>query len=98
MDSESANSLDPCGHKFCRACCKEHLRFHIERAEMDKLCCPNLECKQKIAHAHIKSLFDEDEEIVEKFDRFLKKKYEESNPLARWCVKPNCGQMLIGES
>ncbi len=35
-----------CQHQFCSACLRESLNFHVQRAEVDKLVCPEVGCKQ----------------------------------------------------
>ena len=46
----------------------------------------------------LKKLFVKEPEIIEKWQRFMRKKLDESNPLMRWCTKPGCSGTMMGEN
>lgn len=73
------------------------LKLKIEAANIEKLVCPQSDCGQRVSAKELELLFKEDEpEVLEKFERFREKKLEESDPLLRYCTKPNCEGKMRG--
>ena len=89
-----------CGHRFCEHCAIEQLRQNIERAEIAKLKCFQHDCLRPISEDRITQILSVRNlpELVEKFSRFKNQKSLDTDPLVRWCPKPNCMTHIRAEN
>ena len=81
----------PCKHIFCVDCWKEYLKEKINNANVYKLACMQKECNFILEEKFIKSIFDKDTVLLEKYDKFLsRKKLLDTNKKIKLCPFPDC--------
>ena len=81
----------PCKHFFCVDCWKEYLKEKINNANVYKLSCMQAKCNYILEEKFIKDILDNDTVLLEKYDKFLKrKKLMDSNKKIKFCPFPDC--------
>ena len=62
--------------------------------------CLNYECDKALSESTIRDILTSNgqSELYEKYLRFLKQKELDSDPLVRWCPKPQCGHSIRAEN
>ena len=81
----------PCKHIFCVDCWKEYLKEKINNANVYKLSCMEHKCNFILEEKFIKTILDKDTVLLEKYDKFLKrKKIMDSNKKIKFCPFPDC--------
>ena len=81
----------PCKHFFCASCWKDYLKEKINNANVYKLKCMEHKCPHILKETFIKSILDKDIVLLEKYDKFLKrKKIMDSNKKFKFCPHPDC--------
>ena len=81
----------PCKHTFCVDCWKEYLKEKINNANVYKLSCMEQKCNFILEENFIKTILDNDTVLLEKYDKFLKrKKLMDSNKKIKFCPFPDC--------
>ena len=70
----------PCKHNFCIDCWFEYLKEKINNANVYKISCMNHECNYSLTEHFVKSIIGQDNQLLQKYDKFLtRKKLMESN-------------------
>jgi hypothetical protein len=59
----------------------------------DQLVCPVVDCKRSLTHRDLRRILDH--EIYEQYQRTTQRVRDETSPLARWCVSPACGELIM---
>ena len=81
----------PCSHKFCLECWEDYLKEKINNGKVYKISCMKHKCTQILDETFIKSIIGSDEELIEKYDKFLNnKKILDSNKKIKFCPIPDC--------
>ena len=62
----------PCGHLFCTHCWQNYLRTLITEAKVEKIKCMQHECKDIISSEFILKHIFENENLIEKYNKFKK--------------------------
>ena len=95
MDTIESNDISkvtiPCKHFFCVDCWKEYLKEKINNANVYKLSCMDHECNFILEPKFIKKILDNDNDLLEKYDRFLSRQnLMNSNKKIKFCPFPDC--------
>ena len=92
IDSTQLNKIKlPCKHCFCVDCWVEYLKEKINNANVYKLTCMEHKCGYILEEKFIKSLIGDDKPLVEKYEKFLKrKKAMDTDKKIRFCPFPDC--------
>ena len=95
MDTIESNDIFkvtiPCKHFFCVDCWKEYLKEKINNANVYKLSCMDHECNFILEPKFIKKILDNDNDLLEKYDRFLSRQnLMNSNKKIKFCPFPDC--------
>ena len=86
----------PCKHFFCIDCWKEYLKEKINNANVYKLSCMEHKCGYVLEEKFIKSILENDAELLEKYNKFLtQKKIIFSNKNMKFCPIPDCDGYAI---
>jgi len=84
-----------CKHRFCNECWNGYLSLKIKEGEVQKLHCPARDCNVPVPEETVKKVVDE--EVYEKFIRFITKSFVEDNSQVSWCPAPNCGNAITAD-
>ena len=95
MDTIESNDIFKvtisCKHYFCVDCWKEYLKEKINNANVYKLSCMDHECNFILEPKFIKKILDNDNDLLEKYDRFLSRQnLMNSNKKIKFCPFPDC--------
>ena len=98
FSSESAYrncyQLAECGHQFCLLCLHDNYRSLIEDQYRHKnLKCPQNGCTAMIKEAEIRAILD-NEQVIEKLERFRRSTRVALDPNLMHCVRPNCEEVI----
>eukprot|EP00455_Lapot_gusevi_P048641 TRINITY_DN6758_c0_g1_i1.p1 TRINITY_DN6758_c0_g1~~TRINITY_DN6758_c0_g1_i1.p1 ORF type:complete len:550 (-),score=-20.03 TRINITY_DN6758_c0_g1_i1:24-1673(-) len=85
----------PCSHKFCFFCCRGYFHTQIRDGKVKELVkCPDLTCRVAIKPEAIQPLVSEPMWL--KYLQFARNHEVRINPLARFCPRPGCDNILYG--
>ncbi|TMW58070.1 hypothetical protein Poli38472_013544 [Pythium oligandrum] len=87
-----------CRHKFCTACIGAYVEMKVKAREVeeDQLVCPVVECKACLKEGDIAYIGGMT--TLRSYRKTLKRVRDEKNPSARWCPRPECGELILCES
>ena len=83
--------IQPCKHYFCVDCWFDYLKEKINNANVYKIHCMKHECGYILTENFVKSIIEQDNQLLQKYDKFLtRKKLMESNKKIKFCPFPDC--------
>ena len=83
-----------CGHLFCKNCWFDYLKNLIKEAKVDKIKCMENGCKVIISEDFILNHISDDENLVEKYNRFKKRAEIIKDKEKKICPNPDCDSFL----
>ena len=91
-----------CGHKYCQSCCYDHIHAQIFNGNVFMNCCSH-GCTHIITYEEVYQIIkireerniEQDQELIKRYERFLVKKYLDSQTNSRSC--PKCGTEVLGD-
>ena len=92
-DDKELNSL-PCGHLFCTYCWFNYLKTLITEAKVDTIKCMDHECDQIISEEFIFAHLKENQNLVEKYNKFKKRTEIIKDKNKKLCPNPDCDSFL----
>ena len=87
------NSL-PCGHVCCTNCWFNYLKSLISEAKVEEIKCVEHSCKEIISDDFIYKHIKNDNQLLEKFEKFKKRANILNDPNKRQCPEPDCDSYL----
>ena len=92
-ENEDFNKI-PCGHLFCTNCWFNYLKSLILEAKVDDIKCMDHECKAHISDEFIMKHISNNENLVEKYNKFKKRLEIIKDKNKKICPNPNCDSFL----
>ena len=83
-----------CEHLFCTQCWFNYLKTLIIEAKVDKIKCMKNDCNEIISKEFILKHISEDNILVEKYNKFLKRNAILKDKNKKLCPKPDCDSFL----
>ena len=87
-----------CNHTFCRECAKASLALKVQQNQLEMIVCPQALCGHKVTLEEIQNIFNDDPELLKKYETFKSNAEVDKDPLMRWCTKPGCKGFVRGKS
>ena len=84
----------PCGHLFCTHCWFNYLKTLITEAKVDKIKCMDHECKEIVTEDFILNHIKDNQNLVEKYNKFKKRAEIISDKNKKICPKADCDSFL----
>lgn len=88
-DTLDSQIILSCGHCWCTNCLKQIVNRFFETGNCEILCCPNLNCAEKLSDEELQKLM-----TLEEYERYILLKNQTKCYLKRkgdiWCPKINC--------
>lgn len=86
-----------CGHAFCRNCYRSYLRNQIDEGPACVLAkCPEHKCQQSVTNLVFTSLLAEEQELVEKYERYVLQSFISRSKFMKYCPAPRCDKVAVG--
>ena len=83
-----------CGHLFCKNCWFDYLKNLITEARVEKIKCMEKGCKLIISEDFILNHISEDENLIEKYNKFKKRAEIIKDKDKKICPNPDCDSFL----
>ncbi|RXM35269.1 E3 ubiquitin-protein ligase RNF19A [Acipenser ruthenus] len=80
-----------CHHRSCADCLRQYLRIEISESRVN-ISCP--ECSERF-NPHDIHLILNDDQLMEKYEEFMLRRWLVADPDCRWCPAPDCGYAVI---
>ena len=93
MEEIKFNSL-PCGHVCCTNCWFNYLKSLISEAKVEKIKCVEHSCKEIISDDFIYKHIKDDNQLLEKYEKFKKRANILNDENKRQCPEPDCDSYL----
>lgn len=87
----------PCKHVICFECIYGYLEDKIKEASVVEISCFAYQCKEILSHEYIIDKIKDNQELVDKYTQFKKKKEIQNDPNKKFCPHPNCQSFLPKE-
>ena len=84
----------PCGHICCTYCWLNYLKTLITEAKVEKIKCVEHDCKEIISEEFILKHIDNDEQLLNKYQKFKKRAGIINDQNKRQCPQPDCESFL----
>ena len=94
QDEEKKFNALPCGHICCTQCWLNYLKTLITEAKVEKIKCVDHQCKEIISEDFILKHINEDQKLVEKYQKFKKRAEIINDPNKKQCPNPDCESFL----
>ncbi|CDW86144.1 ibr domain containing protein [Stylonychia lemnae] len=85
-------------HKFCTDCTIQYLKTNINDGKVLDIKCMDASCQIYIKEQVILDLLQSEQELLEKYKRFVFRRKIEKDPLIRWCSRPTCEKYVKAKS
>ncbi|KAJ0399593.1 hypothetical protein ATCC90586_004764 [Pythium insidiosum] len=84
-----------CRHKFCTQCLLAYVEMKLKarQVEDDQWICPVVECKATLHDDDIAAIGGS--ALLANYKKTLQRIRDEKDPDARWCPRPNCGELIM---
>ena len=93
QEDQKLNKM-PCGHLFCTHCWFNYLKTSILEAKVDKLKCMEHGCNEIVSEDFIMRHISENNELIEKYNKFKKRAEIIKDKNKKICPKPDCDSFL----
>ena len=80
----------PCNHEYCFQCWLHYLVSKIENGNVENIHCMHFKCETILSKEFIMSYIENDNELVKKYEKFLKKMELLKNKNIKFCPFPDC--------
>ena len=91
-------TLQSCFHSFCEVCLLDYLKFEISSGKVQAIRCPVEKCLTPLEESEISEILaPRAQSILVKYKKFKVDLEVLSNPLKKWCIRPNCNTWLMKE-
>mgnify|MGYP002625133919 CR=1 FL=1 len=95
IDKEEKNYNDlPCGHICCTQCWINYLKSLINDANVEKMKCIEHKCNEILPEEFIMKHIENDEKIVNKYNKFKNRAVILNDPDKKLCPEVNCESFL----
>lgn len=84
---ESFPDIMTCHHRSCIDCLRQYLRIEISESRVN-ISCP--ECSERFNPHDIRMILG-DHALMEKYEKFMLRRWLVADPDCRWCPAPDCG-------
>ena len=84
----------PCGHLFCTHCWFNYLKTSIIEAKVENIKCMEHECKDIISEEFILKHLKDNNDLIEKYNKFKKRAEIINDKNKKQCPHPNCESFL----
>ena len=91
---DKKNNTMPCGHTFCNHCWSNYLKTLILEAKVDEIQCMDHECKENLSDEFILNHISEDNNLIEKYQKFKKRAEIIKDKNKKLCPSPDCDSFL----
>ena len=92
-EEKKLNTL-PCGHLFCTHCWFNYLKTSISEAKVDEIKCMEHGCDEIVSEEFIMKHISENNDLVEKYNRFKKRAEILRDKNKKLCPNPDCDSFL----
>ena len=92
-EEKKFNAL-PCGHVCCTQCWVNYLKTLITEAKIEKIKCVDHQCGEIISEEFILKHINEDQKLVEKYQKFKKRAEIINDKNKKQCPNPDCEGFL----
>ena len=92
-EDKELNAL-PCRHLFCTHCWQNYLKTLILEAKVENIKCMDHECKEYISDEFILKHISKDNNLIEKYKKFMKRAEILKDKNKKICPKPDCDSYL----
>ena len=92
-EEKKFNTLS-CGHVCCAYCWLNYLKTLITEAKVEKIKCVEHDCKEIISEEFILKHINNDEQLLNKYQKFKKRAEIINDKNKRQCPKPDCESFL----
>ena len=97
-EKERKKIINPkCNHFYCFTCWLHYISDQIENSNVEKIKCPNFECKESLSEEFILELIKNNNNLIEKYKKFKLKLEVINNPNKKFCPKVGCDSYAIRE-
>ena len=93
-NKEIKNNSIPCGHFFCTHCWFNYLKTSIIEAKVENIKCMEHECKDIISEEFILRHLKDNNDLIEKYNKFKKRAEIINDKNKKQCPHPNCESFL----
>ena len=83
-----------CGHLFCTHCWFNYLKTAITEAKVEQIKCMDHECKEILSEEFILNHISENQNLIEKYNKFKKRAEIIKDKNKKICPKPDCDSFL----
>ena len=87
-------NLLPCNHVCCTECWTNYLKSLINEAKVDRIKCVEYKCKEEIPEDFIFKHINNDEKLIEKYNKFKIRANILKDPNKKFCPEPDCESFL----
>ena len=90
-EKERKKIINPkCNHFYCYTCWLHFIQDQIENSNVEKIKCPNYECKENLSEEFIMELIKDNTILIDKYKKFKLKLEIINNPNKKFCPKIGC--------
>ena len=98
-EKERKKIINPkCNHFYCYTCWLHYLSDQIENSNVEKIKCPNFECKEYLNEDFIMELIKDNTTLIDKYKKFKVKLEIINNPNKKFCPKKGCDSYAIRDN
>ena len=98
-EKERKKIINPkCNHFYCYTCWLHYIQDQIENSNVEKMKCPNFECKEYLSEEFIMELIKDNTTLIDKYKKFKVKLEIINNPNKKFCPKIGCDSFAIREN
>ena len=98
-EKERKKIINPkCNHFYCYTCWLHYLSDQIENSNVEKIKCPNFECKEYLNEDFIMELIKDNNILIDKYKKFKLKLEIINNPNKKFCPKKGCDSYAIRDN
>ena len=98
-EKERKKIVNPkCNHFYCYTCWLHFIQDQIENSNVDKIKCPNYECKENLSEEFIMELIKDNTILIDKYKKFKLKLEIINNPNKKFCPKIGCDSYAVRDN